>query len=188
MKKIYLFMMVSVDSYFEGENHDISWHNVDAEFNELAIENFKRTDTLLFGRRTYELMESYWPTSEALRDDPIIAKSMNNIPKIVVSRTLDTVTETENWKNVRLIKEDVIAEVKKLKEEKGKNIVIFGSNDLCVSLMKENLIDEFQIIVNPVVVGRGAPLFAGLDKKLNLKLLNTRTFKNGNVLLSYKPS
>ncbi len=180
-----MFMMISVDGYFEGENHDISWHNVDVEFNELAIENFKRTDTLLFGRRTYQLMESYWPTPEALRDDLVIAKSMNNIPKIIVSRTLSTVTETENWKNVRLIKQDVISELKKLKSQKGQDIAIFGSNNLCVSLMKEGLVDEFRIMVNPVVLGKGTLLFKGFDRKLDLKLVKTRIFKNGNVLLYY---
>lgn len=189
MRKIFLFMMVSVDGYFEGKDHDISWHNVDAEFNKYAIEQTSSTDLLLFGRRTYQLMEEYWPTEAALRDDPQVATLMNNTPKIVFSKSLETVKETEHWKNVRLVKDNAIEEIRKLKQQDGKNIAIYGSNNFAVSLIEEGLIDEFRIIINPVVIGGGTALFAGIKNKLNLKLLGSpRTFENGNTLLIYKPA
>lgn len=180
-------MMVSLDGYFEGPNHDLSWHNVDAEFNKYAIEQTGKIDMLLFGRKTYQLMEDYWPTEQALKDDPQVASLMNNTPKVVFSTTLNEVKETERWKNVRLVKENAIEEVRKLKNQQGKEMAIYGSNQFAVSLIEEGLIDEFRIIINPVVVGAGTPLFKGLKNKLNLKLLDTpRTFKNGNVLLEYR--
>lgn len=179
-------MMVSVDGYFEGPNHDLSWHNVDAEFNEFAIEQTKSVGTLLFGHRTYDLMKDYWPTEKARKGDPIVSNLMNTTPKIVFSKTLDKVEETEHWKNVRLMKEVNANEIIKLKSESQKNLAIFGSNQLCVSMMEMGLVDEFRIMVNPVAIGQGTPLFAGIKEKFKLKLINTKDFKSGNMLLFYQ--
>ncbi len=190
MRKIFLFMMISLDGFFEGVDHDLSWHNVDAEFNEFAADQMKEADTILFGKITYQLMESFWPTYQpnesADPNDAIVAHLMNTFPKVVVSSTLGHVTETENWKNVKLISENVKEEIKKLKNTEGKSIAILGSNKLLVSLTKLGLIDEFRIMINPVVINKGAKLFEGLEEKLNLKLTKTREFKNGNILLYYK--
>ena len=183
MRKVILFLMVSLDGYFEGPNQEIDWHNVDAEFNEFALSQTNDVDTLLFGRVTYQLMASYWPTEAAKYDDPAVAERMNSLPKIVFSRTLDSV----EWNNTRLIKDNVVEEITKLKQQPGKDIAIFGSSNLCVSLIKMGLIDEFRIMVNPIVLGDGHPLFNGLGGKLNLKLLKTKTFNSGNVLLYYQP-
>ncbi len=180
-------MMVSADGYFEGLDHDISWHNVDDEFNEFSIEQMSLVDTLIFGRRTYELMESYWPTEGARRDDPKVAEFLNTLPKIVFSRSLKKVEETEYWRNVTLMHAVNSEEIKKLKQKPGKDMAIFGSNNLCVSFIEKGLLDEIRIIVNPVVLGSGNALFAGLNKKLNLKLIKTKTFKSGNVLLYFQP-
>ena len=180
MRKIIFQNMISVDGFFEGPNRDISWHNVDAEFNDLAIEFLNSIDLLVFGRVTYDLMAGYWPTKDAIRDDQIIAAKMNSLAKIVVSRTM----QKADWNNTRLIND--IVEIKKAKEQPGKDIAIFGSSDLALSLLKEGLIDEFRVIVNPVILGSGKTLLQGISDKLDLKLLNTRTFKSGNVLLSYE--
>ena len=178
-------MMVSLDGYFEGVDHDLSWHNVDNEFNDaFAIPQLKQIDTILFGRRTYDLMASYWPTVDAAKDDPVVAKLMNETAKVVFSHTLDKA----EWSKTRLVSSDPVAEVAKLKQSPGKDIAIFGSNNLCLSLLADNLIDEFRIMINPVVVGKGIPLFAGIEKKAGFKLLTTRNFKNGNVLLTYSPA
>jgi dihydrofolate reductase len=191
MRKVYLFMMLSLDGYFEGPNHDLSWHNVDDEFNKFAIEQLREADLILFGRRTYELMESYWP--EAVKDPTIskvnleIANSINNTNKIVFSRTLDKVNETENWKNVKLIREFNPDEIRRLKEQPGKGMWVGGS-DLAVSFIKAGLIDEFRFMINPVVVGAGTPIFRGMVGKLKLELIKTRPFKSGNVLAYYKPA
>ena len=182
MKKIILFMLTSLDGYYEGPGRDIGWHNVDAEFNEFAIAQLNEIDALLFGRVTYQLMASYWPTQVAIKDDPIVAGLMNSLPKIVVSKTLDKVV----WNNTRLVKANIEQEVRKLKSQPGKDIAIFGSSDLTVSLSKMGLVDEYRIMINPVVLGDGKPVFKGIKEKLNLKLLKTRTFGNGNVLLYYQ--
>lgn len=183
MRKIIFFMLVSLDGYFEGPGQDISWHNVDAEFNEFAIKQTSELDTLLFGRKTYELMAGYWPTETAKKDDPIVAGQMNSLPKIVVSKTLEKV----EWNNSRLVKSNVAQEITKLKQQPGRDIAIFGSSDLTVALTQMGLVDEYRIMINPVVLGDGKPLFSGMKDKLDLKLLKTKSFRNGNVLLYYQP-
>lgn len=183
MRKVIFFMLTSIDGYFEGPNQDISWHNVDAEFNEMAIDQLNSVDTLLFGRVTYELMASYWPTTAAKTDDPVVAGKMNATPKIVFSKTLREV----DWENTRLIKENFAEEMLKLKKQPGKDMIIFGSSDLAVSFIEHGLIDDYRIMVNPIVLGQGTSLFKGLQKKLELKLVKTRTFKSGNVVLYYEP-
>ena len=181
-------MMVSLDGYFEGENHDLSWHNVDSEFVDFAVEQTGSSDTLLFGRRTYELMADFWPTENARTMDPKTAEIMNDTSKIVFSKTLKSVKESEHWKNIKLVSQNPAEEIKKLKEQKGLDIAILGSNNLMVSILNQNVIDEFRIMINPIAIGSGTPLFHGIKNKLNLKLIKTREFKNGNVLLVYKTS
>jgi dihydrofolate reductase len=183
MRKVFLFNMITLDGFFEGPNQDISWHHVDDEFNEFAIEQLNEIGTLLFGRVTYQGMASYWPTEFAIKDDSIVAGLMNSLPKIVFSKTLDKA----EWNNSRLVKENAAEEVSKLKQQPGKDIAIFGSSDLAVTLAERGLIDEYRIIVNPVFLGSGTPLLKGIKDKLNLKLLQARTFKSGNVLLYYTP-
>jgi len=183
MRKLFLFNMTTLDGFFEGPNQDISWHNVDEEFNEFAIDQLNEIDTLLFGRITYQGMESYWPTESAIKDDPIVAGLMNSLSKIVFSKTLDKA----EWNNSRLVKENVAEEVLKLKGQSGKDIAIFGSSELAVTLAESGLIDEYRIILNPVFLGHGTPLLKGIKEKVNLKLLRARTFKSDNVLLYYAP-
>jgi len=183
MRKVILFNMVTLDGFFEGPNGEIDWHNADEEFNEFAVDQVKSADGLIFGRVTYELMASYWPTPAAQADDPMVAEKMNTMPKIVFSRTLDKV----EWNNTRLVKGDAVKEISQLKQEPGKDLLIFGSADLASNLTNLGLIDEYRIMVNPVVLGKGNPLFKDIKEKLNLRLLRTKTFSNGNVLLYYEP-
>jgi dihydrofolate reductase len=185
MRKIFLFMMVTLDGYFEGPGHDLSWHNVDAEFNDFAIRQLMEADTILFGKRTYQLMEEFWPSKVGLEDDPEVASLMNNTPKVVVSSSLKTVKETEHWKHVRLIKDTVKDELQKLKEQEGKNIIVLASSNLCVSLLSWGLLDEIRIMENPVAIGEGTTLFKGLKKRVKFKLVQERTFHSGNALLTY---
>jgi dihydrofolate reductase len=189
MRKVFLFNMTTLDGFFEGPNQDISWHQVDDEFNEFAVNQLKEVDMLLFGRVTYQGMASYWPTEFAIKDDPMVAGLMNSLPKIVFSKTLDKA----EWNNSRLVSDHAAKEVSKLKEQPGKDIAIFGSSDLVVTLADaapssgSGLIDEYRIIVNPVFLGAGTPLLKGIKDKLELKLLKARTFKSSNVLLYYAP-
>jgi len=183
MRKVIFFNLTSLDGYFEGPDRDINWHIVDDEFNEFAIQQTGEFGALLFGRVTYELMAGYWPTEAAKRDDPMIAGLMNSLPKVVFSKTLEKV----EWENTKLVKANFVAEVLKLKQQSGKDIAIFGSSDLAVTLIEHNLIDELRIMVNPIVLGEGKPILHGFKAKLSLKLIKTRTFKTGNVLLYYEP-
>lgn len=184
MRKLIFFMLTSLDGYFEAPGSDISWHNIDEEFNDFAIEQLDSAGGLLFGRVTYEMMAGYWPTPEALADDPVVAGRMNSLPKVVFSKTLPAA----GWQNTRLVQDNFLAEVTQLKQQPGKDLFIFGSSDLAVSLMQYNLIDEFRIMVNPIVLGGGKSLFQGIQNKFGLNLLRTRQFKSGNVLLYYAPT
>jgi dihydrofolate reductase len=184
MRKLIVFNHVSLDGYFTDMNGDMSWaHKNDAEWNRFVEENASSGGELVFGRITYELMVSYWPTPHAIKNDPIIAERMNNLPKVVFSRTLDKAS----WNNTKLVKGDMAAEIRKMKKEPGKDMVIFGSGSIVSQLAQEGLIDEYQIIVNPIVLGKGRTMFDGIKEKLTLKLTKTRTFGNGNVLLCYEP-
>lgn len=182
MRKLNVFNLVTLDGYFAGEEGDISWHMVDEEFQELAEAASNSGNTLLFGRKTYQLMESYWPTPEALKNDPVVAKGMNAAQKIVFSRTL----EKADWNNTRLVKDDMLAEVRKMKQQPGKDMTVLGSGSIVSQLAQEGLIDEYQVLVNPIVIGRGRTMFEGVRDKIALKLVKTRTFGNGNVLLTYE--
>jgi dihydrofolate reductase len=176
--------MVTVDGFFDGaKKWEIDWHNVDAEFNDFAIAQLDATGMLLFGRVTYQGMASYWTSPDGIKDDADVANRMNALPKAVFSRTLDKA----DWNNTRLIKTNIPEEILKLKQASGKDIALFGSANLMATLVQHNLIDEYRLMINPVVLGKGGPLFAETLGPLKLKLLQARPFKNGNVLLSYQP-
>jgi dihydrofolate reductase len=183
LRKLILFDLISLDGYFEGPDHAIDWHNVDAEFQAFALAQLDSAGLLLFGRVTYELMAGFWPSLAAAREDPLTAAAMNRLPKLVFSRTLDHVS----WQNTRLVKEKIVEEVQRLKAQPGKDIFIFGSSDLSVTLIQHALIDEFRLLVNPLAIEAGRILFHGLQVPLHLRLLKTQTFRNGNVLLIYQP-
>lgn len=185
MRKILMFNMISVDGYFEDSKNSIDWHTVDDEFNEFAIhQQGKDFDTLLFGRKTYDLFESFWPTiseqPNVSKEDVEIGRQIDEKRKIVVSKTRKSVT----WKNSEILEGDLETEVKKLKEEDGGNIMIYGSGKLVRALTDLGLIDEYRIMISPTILGSGANLFDGVQQK-NLKLVSSRSFKNGNVLLTY---
>jgi len=184
MRKVIFQMMVTLDGFYEGLNGDIDWHNVDKEFNEYAIDLLNSIDILLFGRKTYQMMAGYWPTPDAVKNSPVIAGKMNSLSKIAFSRTLTTV----EWENTRLVKDNIPEEMAKLKRLPGKDIAIFGSSDLALTFIEHGLIDEYRIMINPVVLGAGKPLFLGIKTKLNLELAKRRVFKSGNVLGYYEPA
>lgn len=182
MRKVIFFNLTSLDGYFEGPDRDINWHHVDEEFNEFAVQQTSEFGALLFGRVTYELMAGYWPTEPAKQDDPQIAHLMNSLPKVVFSNTL----EKPEWENTSLVRDNIFEEVTKLKEQPGKDIAVFGSSDLAVTLLDLGLIDEFRIMINPIVLGTGKPILHGIKNRLELKLIDVREFRSGNVLLYYQ--
>jgi dihydrofolate reductase len=181
MRKVIVFNMISTDGYFEGLNHTLDWHNIDGEFNDFAIAQLDEADTLVFGRRTYELMASFWSSEIAQKDDPAVSSIMNDADKLVFSNSL----EHADWRNSTLLGKDAMKQFAALKEKPGKALLVLGSSNLCVGLLKEGLIDEIRLMVNPVVLGQGTPIFAGLAEPLRLHLIDSRSFHSGNVLLRY---
>ena len=185
-RKLVVFNQVTLDGYFAGDNGDISWAHRDiesAEWKAFVADNAASGGQLLFGRVTYQLMASYWPTPQAMKNDPVVAERMNNLPKVVFSSTLDQAT----WNNTTLVKEDVAGTIRQLKQAPGAHMAIMGSGSLVSQLAHEALIDEYQLVVIPVVLGKGKTMFEGITKRLTLKPIRTRTFDNGNLLLCYEP-
>jgi dihydrofolate reductase len=185
MRSLIVFNHVSLDGYFVDKKGDMRWaHKQDPEWNEFVAGNARGNGVLLFGRVTYEMMASYWPTPMAAQNSPAVAEHMNNLQKVVFSRTLDKAS----WNNTKLVKGDLAMEVRKMKQESGQGLVIMGSGTIVSQLAQEGLIDEFQIVVCPIVIGSGKTLFEGVTEKLNLKLTKSRTFGNGNVYTCYEPA
>lgn len=185
MRKIVAFEQVSLDGFFVDAGGDMSFaHKQDAEWAEFTSSNAAGDGALLFGRVTYSMMASFWPTPAAMERMPAVAEGMNRVQKIVFSRTLSAVS----WHNTTLVKGDLVAETRRLKSEAGPDIVILGSGSVVAQLTEASLIDQFQIVVNPIILGQGRTLFEGVTSSKALKLVQSRTFRNGNVVLSYEPA
>ncbi len=182
MRKLSIFNFTTLNGFYKGPNEEINWHKHGEEEKQYSIEGIKTGNTLLFGRITYQMMASFWPTPMALQNDPIVAEGMNKAEKIVFSRTL----EKAEWNNTRLIKENIVEEIKKLKQTPGKDMTILGSGSIVTLFAEYGLIDEYEIMIDPVAIGDGTPIFKGIRNKLDLKLASTRTFKSGSVLLCYQ--
>ena len=173
--------MVSLDGFIGRPNGALDWHLVDEEFNKYGEEMLNSADTILFGRVTYQLMASYWTTVEAKASDPVIAEKMNKLPKIVFSKTLDKV----EWENSSLVKENIKESMLNLKAQAGKDIIILGSGSIVSIFTQMGIIDEYRIIVNPVILGGGKQQFYGnLNKKL--KLTSIKKLNSGVVFLYYQ--
>lgn len=183
MRKIIVSNNVTIDGFFAGPNGELDFFVWDDEMAKFSTDQLKTMDTILLGRVTYQLFANYWPTPVAYKENPTIAPMMNDMQKIVFSRTLDRA----EWKNTRLVKGNIAEEISKLKQQPGEDMVIFGSGVIVSEFAKLGLIDVYRLIVNPVVLGSGKPLFKGLDDKLKLKLLNAKAFRSGNVILAYEP-
>ena len=186
MRKLTVFNHVSLDGYFVDRNGDMSWAKADhqdREWDEFVSGNAGGGGVLVFGRITYQMMASFWPMPLAKEMMPTVAEAMNNQPKVVFSRTLNDVS----WKNTTLVKDNLLSEVRRIKQESRSDLVILGSGSIVAQLAPANLIDEYQMVVNPIVLGSGRTMFEHLNQKLPLRLTRTRAFANGNVLLCYGP-
>ena len=184
MGKLNSFTFITLNGYYKGSNEDISWHRHDGGTAEYAIDSSSSGNILLFGRITYEMMEQFWPTPQAYKMFPIVAENMNKAEKIVFSKTLMKV----NWNNSRLIKENMINEIKKLKQSSDNNMTLLGSGNILTQLSENGLIDEYQIMIDPVAINKGTSIFEGISKILKLVLTKTKIFENGVVLLFNKPA
>jgi len=185
VRQLTVFNNVTLDGYIADARNDMSWAHqspTDDEWNAFVSGNAQGGGALLFGRITYDLMASFWPTPAAAAAMPAVAEGMNRMPKYVFSRTL---TKPE-WQNTTVLKGDITAAARKLKREPGPGIVILGSGSIVAQLTAAGLIDEYQLVVHPVVLGAGKTMFAGLKEGVRLKLAGSRVFKNGNVVLKYQ--
>lgn len=183
MRQLTVFNTVSLDGYFADAAGDMSWaHATDPEWTAFTAENAGGGAELVFGRITYQMMAGFWPTPAAMAALPSVAEAMNRLPKVVFSRTL----ERAEWNNTRLFRDDLAATVRRLKAEPGPDLLILGSGRLVAQLTQEGLIDAFQIVVKPIVLGAGRTMFADVTARPLLRLTRTRSFGNGNVVLWYE--
>lgn len=187
MRRLIAFNHITLDGCFVDANNSMSWAkagNDDPEFAAFVAHNASGGGELVFGRVTYQMMASYWPTPIADQHMPEVAKGMNAAPKIVFSRTLTAAT----WNNTRLLNGDLAEEVRKLKREPGPDMCILGSGAIIAQLAAVALIDEFQVIMDPVALGAGRSMFAGLPLPLQFHLTKSRVFRNGKIFLAYEPA
>jgi len=185
LRKLIVFNQVSLDGYFVDANGDMNWahnQNPDKEWDDFVNQNAQSGGLLIFGRITYDLMASFWPTPFAAQSNPIVAERMNSLQKIVFSTTM----QATDWSNTRLVHSELLAEIQKLKNENGLDMVIMGSGSLVTQLAQAGLIDEYQIVVIPIVLSNGRTLFENILAPIDLKLISSRVFANGNVFLCYK--
>jgi dihydrofolate reductase len=185
MRKLNVFDNVSLDGFFVDAKGDMSWaHKHDDEWNAFASSNASGKAALLMGRVTYEMMAAFWPTPQAAEMLPAVAAGMNASEKIVFSRTLDSAS----WQNTTLIKGDLVTAVTRLKQQPGPDLLILGSGSLVSQLTEARLIDGYQLVLNPVVLGRGRTLFETVKDRRPLALRKTKSFSNGNIVLWYEPA
>jgi dihydrofolate reductase len=188
MSTISVFNHVTIDGFYAGPNGEIDWFKdvpSDSAFDAHTHRQSQGASTLLFGRTTYEMMQSFWPTPAAMESDPHIARVMIESPKVVFSRTLKSVEEGPNWKNVTLrrsIERDEILDLK----TRG-DVTILGSGSIVQQLANLGLIDEYQLMLVPIVLGAGRNLFDGVDTT-SMTLESSRSFGNGIVELRYRPA
>lgn len=186
MRKLILFMHVSLDGFVAGPNGEMDWIKVDNEIFDFVAERTNEADTALYGRVTYEMMENYWPTAgekpNASKHDLEHSKWYNQVSKVVLSRTL----RDADFSNTKIVSSDISSEINSLKATAGKDIIMFGSPSAAHALMQDNLIDDFWLFINPKLLGKGIPLFSGIMDVRNLKLLKSTTFGSGVVCLHYR--
>lgn len=183
MRKLSVFNFITLDGYYKDLQDDISWHRHGGEESEYSEQSLETEHILLFGRITYEMMAGFWPTPEAIKNIPLVAKRMNRSEKIVFSNTL----QQAEWNNTSIVSGDITAKIRELKNSSGKDLTILGSGTILTQFANAGLIDGYQIMIDPVAIGSGTAIFKGLQNKLDLKLADTRTFSSGVILLSYEP-
>ena len=182
MRKVHVFNNVTLDGYFVSKDGDMSWaHKMDPEWIAFTQDNARGEAALLFGRVTYQMMAGYWPTPAAEQAMPDVAKAMNAMKKYVASRTLTSA----DWSNTTVLKGDLVTEVRGLKSQAGPDLLIMGSGTIVAQLTEAGLIDEYQIVVHPLVLGSGRTMFDAVTKPTDLTLQKSRTFTNGNVVSWY---
>ncbi len=188
MRNLIFVMHTSLDGFVAGLNGEMDWIKVDDAMFDFAATMTDQADTALYGRVTYEMMQSYWPKAgeqpNATKHDKEHSAWYNKVLKVVLSKTID---ET-GLHNTKIIGDQLSDNINKLKQEDGKNILIFGSPGASQSLLNQGLIDEFWLFVNPIILGKGMPLFKDITGTTTLKLVESKTFACGVIALHYGKS
>ena len=189
MRRVIVSNVMSLDGFVSGPKGELDWFVYagfvkGTEFGEYVRALIRSVGAILLGRLTYEEFSSYWPTAK--NDDPVITERMNNLPKFVFSRSLEKVAWGD-WGTAKLVKEDASAMVSRMKQEPGRDMVVYGSATLVSALMKAELIDEYQLFLYPIVLGSGRPEFKDLNERHSLRLVDVNRFKSGIVKLIYQP-
>jgi dihydrofolate reductase len=183
MRKIVAYNFLTINGFFKGPNEDISWHKHGEEEARYSEEMLGQDNMLLFGRKTYEQMVSFWPTPMAKEAFPKVAEGMNKAEKIVFSKK----PFEAKWENTQVVSGDIVDQILRLKASPGKDMAILGSGTIINLLTDSGLIDEYQFMLDPMALPDGAPVFKGITQKLDLQLTGSRVFKSGVVLLCYQP-
>jgi dihydrofolate reductase len=182
MRRLIMQLELTLDGFYAGPNEEFDWFSLDQDLWKMRVDQFSTIDTVLLGRKNYVGFGSYWPrvvnSPASTEIDIKFSRWLDEIPKIVLSRTL----KKAEWKNSRLVKDNLAEEVAKLKKQPGKDILIMSSSSIAQECMKHDLIDEYWLDIHPVALGKGLPLF---KEKVNLNLLNSRVFDSGKVFLHY---
>jgi len=186
MGKIVLFMHQSLDGFAAGTKGEMNWIHVDDEIFDFVEERIGKTDTAIYGRKTFEMMEGYWPTAgdepDASKHDKVHSAWYKKAHKVVLSNTMNQASFT----NTTVIGKDYAAALRKLKQETTGEMLLFGSPSTAHALLAENLVDECWLFVNPVLLGEGIPVFKGIKQRQSLKLLKTHVFSSGVVCLGHE--
>jgi dihydrofolate reductase len=185
MKKLIFFMHSSLDGFVARPNGEMNWIKFDDAMFDFVGTMTEQADTALYGRVTYQMMESYWPTAgdkpNASKHDIEHSQWYNSVSKVVLSTTM----KDDGQQNVMVISDNISENINKIKQQGGKNILIFGSPSASNALLQKGLVDEFWIFVNPVLLGQGIPLFKDITESVELELIETRTFNMGVIALHY---
>ncbi|GAO41885.1 dihydrofolate reductase family protein [Flavihumibacter petaseus] len=183
MGQLNSFQFITLNGFYQDADHTTSWHgHGDPEETEFAGKNAGGGNVLLFGRITFDMMASFWPGEQARTMMPEVAAGMNQSEKIVFSTTL----RQTNWENTRIVSGDLIPFVRNFKKESSKDMTLLGSGQLLRQLAGAGLVDSFQLMIDPVVLGRGTTLFGGMEGNVSLELESHRVFRSGRVLLNYR--
>jgi dihydrofolate reductase len=186
-RRLFVSMIVSLDGFIEGPGRELDWFlDGDPQFDQYADEMLDSVGLALYGRRAYELMVSYWPNAEVNPRSPAdltFARKMNALPKIVLSRTLERAT----WNNTRIVRDRVGETIAELKRTPGKPIVAWAGAGLVSTLAQLQLVDEYRLIVHPVVLGKGTPLWKDVEQRSHLRLTRVTQLGKSLVVLCYEP-
>ena len=182
MARLTSFTFISLNGYYKGYLEDISWHQHGEDEARFSLQNLKSGNTLLFGRKTFEMMQSFWTSEMAHNSFPEIARLMNDARKIVVSKVLDA----SSWNNTTFINKNLLDQIRSMKESSKNDLTILGSGSLLKQLTHARLIDEYQIMLDPIFIKNGYPMLNNLSKNLELQLSSSEVFDSGIILMTYQ--